>query len=135
MNSLKTGRRSHRTGSNYDQASVDSNSYREYSGSKVTSPGGWCRDEAGTQLHDASAGKAVKPGTNLAIYNNAATVAFVTFYLSSGSTPAADSTTGVPVPPNSYLYLNSHNYDRIISSAATVLIYPMIDESNYQVPT
>lgn len=134
MNQKKTGKRTRRTGSNFDTNSATSNAYREYSGSQSQSPSGWAR-EPGAQLHDATTAKKIPPGTNCAVYNNSATVAFIVFYSSSGSALNADATDGLPVPPNSYIYLNSHNNDLVKASAATVLIYPMIDETNYQTPT
>lgn len=134
MNTKNTGKRTRRTGSQYDTNTATSNSYSEFAGGLKTLPTGWARDAAGTQLHDATTAKAIKPGTNVAVFNNSATVAFIAFY-PTGSAVTADATNGVPVPPNSYIFLNSHNNDNVIASAATVLIYPMIDETNYQSPS
>lgn len=133
MNQQPTGKRTRRTGNNYDGDSAQSNAYREYSGSQTQSPAGWAR-EVGGQLHPATTAVPIQPGINVAVFNNSASVAFIAFY-PAGSAVTADATNGLPIPPNDYLYLNSHNNDFVIASAATVLIYQMIDETRYQKPT
>jgi hypothetical protein len=124
------GKRTRQSGSNYDPQSAAANTYSEYSGAQKNVPSGWARSRF---IGDATTAKAILPGQNFAIYNNAGAVAFVSFY-PTGSAVAADSTNGVPIPPNDYLYLNSSDNDFVIASAATVLIYEIRDETSYQRP-
>jgi len=79
-------------------------------------------------------------GLSLALYNNAAAVA--SFRLSKAAAPASlapgvvDNTVGdtfgdvgIPVPANSWFYTNSYDAATIITSAATLLVFLVEDES------
>lgn len=96
--------------------------------------------DATTYTTDASSIKKIEKGMALALYNNAGAVA--SFRLSNKPTAASlapgvtDSTAdagegdvGVAVPPNSWHYTNSSDKEYIITSAATLLVYIVEDES------
>jgi len=85
-------------------------------------------------------------GLALAIYNNAAAVG--SFRLSKKKTAASlapgvvDNTAdegygdvGVPVPANSWFYTNSYDAAAIITSAATMLVFLVEDESRIAAKT
>jgi len=120
-------KRVRKSGGQIDQGSIGAIEHSLQAGAHKTIPAGWSRT---SYLGDTSTAKAILKGTNVAIYNNSGSTAFVSFY-PAGSAVAANATAGVPVPPNNYVYLNSGDNDFIISSAATVLAYTMQDETNY----
>jgi hypothetical protein len=83
---------------------------------------------------DFSAGKSVTPGTSLALYNNSGTVAWATMnQVALGALIAPSSgTTGIPLAPNAWTYLNMGDNDTFQTSAATVLAYIIQDDTTFQ---
>ena len=70
-------------------------------------------------------------GATMAFYNDSATTAFVSFSEQDGTIVAAAAGTGLPCPPNAYVYftvpVDSAGYD---VSAATVLAFVVEDSTH-----
>jgi hypothetical protein len=128
-----------------DSGAIANQSYNEAAGvHKVAQAGLKLKPlplTAVTFTTDAStARKLPEKGMTLAIYNNAGAVG--AFRLSKAAAPSAlaagvvDNSVGdgfgdvgVPVPPNSWHYTNSFDAATIITSAATMLVFLVEDES------
>ena len=86
---------------------------------------------------DATTARALsKKGANLAIYNNNAALGSVTLgdnssvaVLASGVTDASGNV-GIPCKPNDWTYVSAGDRSWIKSSAATLLVYLIYDETS-----
>jgi len=78
---------------------------------------------------DVSTASPISPGSILYIFNNAATVAWIA--LSTDSAVAAPSafTNGIPLKPNDWTILSAGENNFIRSSAATVGLYDVKDDT------
>lgn len=119
------------TGSQFDLNSIESNTYSEKSGARKNIPAGWVLGSV-VAAASAAAGANIQFGSNMAFYNNANAVAWVSFYTQGASVPTPGSTNGQAVPPNSYAYFNSGKQNAFVVSAATCISYVMDDETKYQ---
>lgn len=86
---------------------------------------------------DASTARVLdSPGKLLAVYNNANAVGSVTLNESSAiaslAPGATDSTghVGIPCPPNAWTYIACDKSNWVISSAATLLVFLIDDETS-----
>lgn len=126
-----------------DPSAVDLLSYNEKSGAKKSLNVGPALiplgDGAGGYTTNATARKVLpNAGSQLAIYNNAGTVASVTvgdntvLSQASGAVQVSGSNVfvGVPLPANSWTYLSSAQWQYVIASAATVLVF-LIDDPTF----
>lgn len=82
---------------------------------------------------DASTLTRMAPGTALAIYNNGA-LAWVTMNKSADGAPTAPSglTNALPLKANDWTYLNMGENDQIQTSASTVGVYIIEDDTTFQ---
>src|SRR5271157_636139 len=67
-------------------------------------------------------------GATIAVYNNSGSTAFVALYAQTGAAPSSGAN-GICLPPNSYTYVCMGANQFIISNAATVFGYQVVDES------
>lgn len=86
---------------------------------------------------DASTARVLdSPGKNLAIYNNSGAVGSVTLNESNAIASLAPGATdatghvGIPCPPNAWTYVACDNSNWVITSAATLLVYLIDDETS-----
>ena len=85
-----------------------------------------------------AAAVAVGAGKTLALYNNAAAVASVTIGDSTvvsqapGAVQAGKKWAGIPVPPNSWHRVSMGENTHIITSAATLLVFIVEDDTYIQ---
>lgn len=118
-------------------ADTASNTYNDRAGAvKSLSVGPQYKIPAGqttTRALDASAGIQMPAGTSLALYNNSGTVAWVT--MSSAAIGAAPSglANGIPLIVNGWTYLNMGEHTNIRTSAATVGVYIVEDDTQLTV--
>jgi hypothetical protein len=78
---------------------------------------------------------AIQPGKNIAVYNNANAMGSITFgsagtvaSLAAGAVDA-NGNVGLPCPPNSWSYFASGESNFMISSAATMLVFLIADDT------
>lgn len=83
---------------------------------------------------DASTLTRIAPGTSLAIYNNG-TLAWVTMNKSTDGAPTPPSglINALPLKANDWTYLNMGENDQIQTSASTVGIYIIEDDTTFQI--
>lgn len=81
---------------------------------------------------DASAGIQMSPGTTMWLYNNSGTVAWATMATTAPSAPSSIAT-GIPLKPNDWTQLNMGEYSFLRTSAATVGVYIVADETSFRV--
>jgi hypothetical protein len=126
-----------------DPSIIELLTYNERSGARKSTEVGRALlplgNGAGGFTTDAST-KRVLPsaGMNLAIYNNSGSVGSVTVgdntvtAQSAGAVQisGANAFVGVPVPPNSWLYLAAGQWNYVVSTASTLLTY-IIDDPTY----
>jgi hypothetical protein len=127
-----------------DPSVVDLLTYNEKSGARKSLTVGPALiplgDGAGGFTTNASTARRVLPnaGTQLAIYNNSATVGAVTVGDSTvvaqavGAVQISDSNVfvGVPCPPNAWMYLSSAQWNYVVASNANLLVF-IIDDPTY----
>jgi len=77
----------------------------------------------------SGANEAVMPGSALYVYNNAATVAWITLSTEAIGTAPSSIATGIPLKPNDWTYLSAGENSYVRSSAATVGLYEVRDDS------
>jgi hypothetical protein len=108
-----------------DQGSIFNNSFNTASGSfKVSEVGHKLKPllVAGSYTTDFTTSRKIGKGATLAFYNTTGSAAAVTIgdsaitALAVGVTNAQGSV-GIPVPPNSWLYLNSYDQEYCITAA------------------
>lgn len=110
-----------------DSGQIESIEFNQYGGGKKTIEVG----PSLTNLGDASSGLSLLGiGQSLWLYNNSASTAFAIFYTLPGSVPATPTlATGIALAPNSYTRLSSGQFNSIKTSAATVGVYSVQDDS------
>lgn len=84
---------------------------------------------------DFSTAASMPAGTALALYNNSGTVAWATMNKAADAaitTPAGIST-GIPLKPNDWTYLNMGENDQLKTSAASVGVYIIEDDTTFQI--
>lgn len=127
-----------------DPSQVDLLTYNEKSGAKKSLTVGPSLiplgDGAGGYTTNASTARRALPaaGTLLAIYNNSGAVGSVTIGDVTVTSQAAGAVqtsgtnifVGVPVAANSWFYLSSAQWNYVIASAATMLVF-IIDDPTY----
>lgn len=91
-----------------------------------------------TQVQGATANAAAvkyPPGTALALYNNAGAVAWVTMNKAADGALAAPTgiANAIPLKPNDWTLLNMGENDQLQTSAATVGVYVIEDDTSFQV--
>ena len=106
---------------------------------KVLPVGPQLRTPAGaTQVQGFTANTAalpLPPGTSLALFNNSATVAWVTMNKAADGALVAPTgiANAIPLKPNDWTYLNMGENDQIQTSAATVGCYIIEDDTSFQI--
>lgn len=96
---------------------------------------------ATTWTTDASTVRKITKGVQLAVYNNAGAVGSVTLSKSGTRTSlapgAVDNTVGdtfgdvgIPCAPNSWTYISGHDNIAVITSAATLLVFIIEDDTS-----
>lgn len=127
-----------------DPSIIELLSYNEKAGARKSSEVGRALiplgDGAGGFTTNASGTRKVLPsaGINLAIYNNAGAVGAVTVGDNTVASQAAGAVqvsgsnvfVGVPCAPNAWTYLAAAQWNYVISSAATLLVF-IIDDPTY----
>lgn len=130
---------------NIDQASIENQGFNERSGAQKNMEVGRqviaLDDGAGGKTTNATTAKALpKMGCNVAVYNNANTVAAITLgedngvaALAAGVTDAAGpGHVGIPCTPNDWTYIACWDKTWIRASAATLLVFIIADDSAAQ---
>jgi hypothetical protein len=129
--------RVNKPGSSLDQGALESTQANPYSGGKkslTVGPDFMPQYVAGVQNAfvsgvDASAGINLAPWTSLWLYNNASTVAWVALSTSAIASAPSSFATGVPLPPNAWTQLSMGQNIFIRTSAATVGVYTINDDT------
>ncbi len=130
--------------STLDQASIDNLEYSNAAGAKKVSEVGRkllpLNDGASGFTTNATTIKILpRAGANLAVYNNAATVAAVTLgetaTQASLAAGAADATghVGIACTPNAWTYIACSQSQYVIASASTLLVYLIDDNTSIRV--
>jgi hypothetical protein len=129
----------------YDPSTIDALQFNPAAGSKKVSEVGrallplkYVNSGTVTYTTDASTARRLDfAGQCLAVYNNANAVGSIT--LGSGnSAPTslgvgatdANGNVGIPCAPNAWTYIACNNKNWVISSAATLLVFLIDDETN-----
>ena len=126
-----------------DQGEIANQSYNQAAGAqKVMTVGGKLKPfQTGASAYTTdfnTASRQVGKGATLAFYNNTGAVASVTIGDSSVTSLAAGVTNaagrvGVPVPANSWVYLNTYDLDFAITSAVTCMGFIVEDDTSISV--
>ena len=129
--------RVNKPGSSLDQGALESTQANPYSGGKkslTVGPDFMPQYVAGVQNVfvsgiDASTGTNLAPWTSLWLYNNSSTVAWVALSTAAiGSAPSGFAN-GVPLTPNAWTQLSMGQNTFIRTSAATVGVYTINDDT------
>jgi hypothetical protein len=120
-------------GSALDQGAIVSAQANHYSGGqKVLEVGPDFQkptNQAFVSGKDFSSGGNITPWTQMWLYNNSSTVAWVALSTATiGSAPAGFAT-GIPLPPNTWTRLAAGANSFIYTSAATVGVYTINDDT------
>lgn len=125
---------------NISQGDVTANTYNPRAGAQKTLTVGpqLMTPNGATQVigQDMSAAAVkVLPGTALALYNNAGAVAWVAMNKAADAALTAPTgfTNAIPLKPNDWTYLNMGENDQMRTSAATVGVYIIEDDTSFQV--
>lgn len=124
-----------------DPSMIDNLIYNEASGARKSFNVGAhllpLGDGAGGYTTNATTAKVLPSlGRNLAVYNNAGAVGSVTLGEAStqlslaAGTADASGHVGIACAPNAWTYIACANSNWVISSAATLLVYLIDDETN-----
>jgi hypothetical protein len=142
MSEMKTNLR-RKVKTPFDSGVVDSNSYSDSAGAqKVVKVGPFLRpiDSAPTSLTtDASTlTRLSQKGMTLAIYNNDTAVHSITVSdgtVASGLAAGVVSGifVGVPCPPAQYTYINTYQYDYIMTDSNKLLVFIVEDDTNIRI--
>lgn len=121
-----------------DIGEIENNTYNDQAGVRKTSDFGKSLKPLKlgetSFTTDFSTARQLQMGTPLAIYNNGA-LASITFSntaiasLAAGTTDSAGNV-GIALPANSWTYLNNYSKKFAITSAATVLVYVIEDDTH-----
>lgn len=125
-----------------DPSAIDLLQYNNQAGSKKVSEVGrsllplkFINAGAVAYTTDASTARVLdSPGRNLAVYNNAGTIGSVTLGTSSPTSLAAGVTNvggqvGIPCMPNSWTYIACDMNNWVISSASTLMVFLISDDT------
>lgn len=128
-----------------DPSAIANNTYNEAAGSQKNSEVGRAllalNDGSGGFTTNATATKKLPAkGKNIAVYNNAATVASITlgdgsYVLASQAAGVVQASTngrsvGIPCEPNAWTYIACNDQDEVIASAATLLVFLISDATS-----
>ena len=124
---------------NFDAGMIQNHSYNEAAGSVKASEVGhhlkpYSVDGATFSTNFATR-RPVGKGVTLAVYNNSAAVGSITIgdntvtSQAPGAVQAGTNHVGIPVAPNSWLYLNTYMKDHVITSATTMLVFIIEDDT------
>lgn len=126
--------RVNKPGSSMDAGSLVSTQSNPYSGAqKVLEAGPDFQKQSGNAFvsgQDASAGISVAPWSMMWLYNNASAVAWVALSTAAIGSAPSNFATGIPLPPNAWTLLASGENSFIRTSAATVGLYLVNDDTN-----
>lgn len=121
---------------NYDPNSVDSNSYNDAAGGrKITDVGHHLKPiDLGTSFTtDATTKRKLGKGVAIAVFSTAGGVVTIGNYADVTSLAAgvvsAGGYVGVPIPPNTWIYLNTYLYDTVITGAGVMTF--IIEDDTY----
>jgi len=125
----------------YDQGSIQNNQYNEAAGSQKNSEVGRhllpIPLSASSFTTDASTIRVLpRKGMNLAVYNNAGALGSITLGESAAQASLAPGVTdatghvGLPCPPGQWTYIACSTQQWVISSAATLLVFIIDDNSS-----
>lgn len=126
-----------------DPSMIDNLIYNEASGARKSIPVGAhllpLGDGAGGYTTNATTAKILpSAGRNMAVYNNAGAVGSITLGVDNtvvsqapGAVQAGTSNqVGIACAPNAWTYIGTGNQNWVISSAATLLVYIIDDETS-----
>lgn len=127
---------------NIDQASIENQAYNEKAGAQKNMEVGRSLlpldDGAGAKTTNAATARSIPKGRNLAVFNNAATVAAIT--LGDESTVAAlapgavdavgNGHVGIPCTPNDWTFIACWDKTFVRASAATLLVFVIADDTD-----
>lgn len=121
-------------GTPLDSGAIQSYQANPYSGGQKNLPVGpeFLKDGSNAYVsgRDVSSGGAVMPGSTLWVFNNSGSVAWLSLSTATiGSAPSA-FTDGIPLKPNDWTILSAGENSFVRSSAATVGLYEMKDDTN-----
>lgn len=121
-------------GTGNDTGAIQSYEANPYSGGKKSLKVGpdFCKQDTNAFIsgRDVSAGGNILPGSILYFYNNSATVAWVAISSASIGAAPTNFATGIPLPPNAWTVLSAGENQFVYSSASTVGLYDVKDDSN-----
>jgi hypothetical protein len=110
-----------------DSGQIEAIEFNQYGGGKKTIEVG----PSLMNLGDASGGLSLPGiGQSVWLYNNSTSTAFAIFYTQPGSVPSTPTlTTGIALSPNAYTKLSSGQFNSLKTSASTVGVYLVQDDS------
>jgi hypothetical protein len=125
---------------NIDSGAVISHSYNEYAGAQKNTEVGRhlkpLKSDATTFTTDATTARAIPPGRNLAVYNNAAGIGAVTLgedatvtALAAGVTDAGGHV-GIPCKPGDWTYIACYDKTFVKATASTLLVFLIEDDTS-----
>lgn len=128
---------------NQDPASIDSTTYNVQAGAQKNMEVGRnlkpLKANATTWTTDASTARALSgKGKNIAVYNNAATVAAVTLGTDSSMAALAagacdaNGNVGIPCAPNDWTYIACADKQFVKATVNTLLVFEIVDDSTVQ---
>ncbi len=121
---------------NYDPSSVDSNSYNDPAGGrKITDVGHHLKpiDVGSGFTTDATTKRKIGKGIAIAVFSVAGGAVTIgdnaTVTALAAGVVDASGHVGIPVPPNSWVYLNTYTYDTVITEAGVMTF--IIEDDSY----
>jgi hypothetical protein len=125
--------RVNRAGSAMDAAAIDSVQNNSYAGAKKSlHVGPDFKKQTGNSYvsgQDASGGIAVNPWSQMYLYNNSSTIAWVSLASASGAPAPTGIANAIPLQPNSWTLLCAGENSYIQTSASTVGVYTVNDDT------
>jgi hypothetical protein len=123
-----------------DPSSIQALTYNEQTGAQKNMDMGHhlipLKINATTFTTDATTARAVPMGKTLAIYNNTGSAGSITLgdtsavaLLAAGATDV-NGNVGIPCKPNDWTYISVYDRQYVISSAATLLVFVVKDDSS-----
>lgn len=120
-----------------DVGIITSTEQNAYSGAKKTLSVGPDFKKSGTNAYvsgnDFSAGGSITPWTTMWIYNNSSLVGWVALSTATIASAPTSFSSGVPIAPNSWLQLAAGENSFIYTSANTVGVYIVNDDTRARI--
>ena len=122
-----------------DIGAITSATHNAYAGAQKVLQVGPDFQKQGTNAYvsgqDFSTGGSVSPWDTLWIYNNSSSVAWIALSTATIAAAPTGFSNGIPLPPNSWSQLSTGPNSFVYTSAATVGVYVMNDDTAARVIT